>query len=76
MTNKKSPNPIGFFAPGNYLCKCAICGNTFKGDKRAVECEPCATSGKEAFDKLSPKEQEEVMRRNVEIFNNLIKGKQ
>lgn len=34
--------PIGGYAPGNYTCKCCICGNTFRGDKRAVQCKPCA----------------------------------
>jgi hypothetical protein len=34
--------PIGGFAPGEYLCKCHICGKEFTGDKRAVECQPCA----------------------------------
>lgn len=40
MEDKKYP--IGGYAPGNYTCKCCICGNTFRGDKRAVQCEPCA----------------------------------
>jgi hypothetical protein len=34
--------PIGGYAPGNYQCKCCICGNQFTGNKRAVQCEPCA----------------------------------
>lgn len=34
--------PIGGYEPGNYTCKCYICGNEFQGDKRAVQCEPCA----------------------------------
>lgn len=34
--------PIGGFAPGNYSCKCSTCKKTFRGDKRAVQCEPCA----------------------------------
>ena len=34
--------PIGGYAPGNYHCTCCICGNKFTGDKRAVQCEPCA----------------------------------
>lgn len=36
---------IGGFAPGEYLCKCHICGDEFTGDKRAVECKHCAISG-------------------------------
>ena len=35
-------SPIGGFAPGEYECKCCICGNVFMGDKRSVECRPCA----------------------------------
>ena len=34
--------PIGGFAPGDYMCNCITCKNTFSGDKRAVQCEPCA----------------------------------
>lgn len=33
---------IGAFAPGNYLCKCIACGETFGGDKRALNCLNCA----------------------------------
>jgi hypothetical protein len=35
--------PIGGYAPGYYYCKCCDCGQQFFGDKRAVQCEPCAT---------------------------------
>ena len=41
MKNKKYP--IGGFAPGNYQCKCVSCKEFFIGDKRAVQCEDCAT---------------------------------
>lgn len=36
--------PIGGYAPGNYTCKCLTCGEHFAGDKRATQCEPCATT--------------------------------
>jgi hypothetical protein len=36
--------PIGGYAPGNYMCTCVICKQQFFGDKRAVQCEPCAIS--------------------------------
>jgi hypothetical protein len=36
--------PIGGYAPGNYHCTCATCGGGFIGDKRAVQCEPCAVA--------------------------------
>jgi len=35
--------PIGGYAPGNYTCNCVTCKKQFIGDKRAVQCEPCAT---------------------------------
>lgn len=34
--------PIGGFAPGNYMNTCTECKEDFIGDKRAVQCEPCA----------------------------------
>jgi hypothetical protein len=34
--------PIGGYAPGNYTCICCICKKEFQGDKRTVQCEPCA----------------------------------
>jgi Zn-finger protein len=40
MNNKRYP--IGGYAPGNYLCKCKICGVEFIGDKRSWQCEDCA----------------------------------
>lgn len=59
--------PIGGYAPGNYDCKCCICGEQFAGDKRAVQCEPCAVKDKAVFDALSPTEQEELIKRNSAI---------
>lgn len=35
--------PIGGYGPGNYWNKCVTCKAQFMGDKRAVQCEPCAT---------------------------------
>ncbi len=35
--------PIGGYAPGYYGCTCITCKKEFMGDKRAVQCEPCAT---------------------------------
>lgn len=40
--HEENKYPIGGYAPGNYLCKCCICSCEFQGDKRAVQCEPCA----------------------------------
>lgn len=39
---KKNKYPIGGYTPGNYSCHCTICKEKFQGDKRAVQCEPCA----------------------------------
>lgn len=33
---------IGAFAPGDYVCKCSVCGGQFCGDKRAGHCLNCA----------------------------------
>lgn len=30
------------YAPGDYTCRCHVCGNEFAGDKRAVMCIACA----------------------------------
>jgi Zn-finger protein len=38
----KSKYPIGGYAPGNYISTCTTCKTEFIGDKRAVQCEPCA----------------------------------
>lgn len=37
-----SKYPIGGFAPGSYWCNCVTCKEKFMGDKKAVQCEPCA----------------------------------
>jgi hypothetical protein len=66
--------PIGGYAPGNYSCKCCVCGAKFIGDKRAVECEPCAMKDKEAFDKLSPEAQVELINRNAEAARQLFEN--
>lgn len=63
--------PIGGYAPGNYQCHCATCGGSFKGDKRAVQCEPCAISDRAKFDALSPDEQQELMQRNAKIIKEV-----
>jgi hypothetical protein len=34
--------PIGLFAPGSYMCRCATCEQSFTRDKRAIQCETCA----------------------------------
>jgi hypothetical protein len=39
---KPKQYPIGGYAPGYYSCTCVTCKKEFTGDKRAVQCEPCA----------------------------------
>jgi len=34
--------PRGAWAPGDYYCTCTACGTVFLGDKRAMQCAPCA----------------------------------
>lgn len=36
------------YAPGAYQCKCTSCGKAFTGDKRAIQCLPCAANSSEA----------------------------
>ena len=33
---------LGMYAPGNYYCKCHDCGVEYIGDKRSIQCYPCA----------------------------------
>ena len=42
MSEKGSPWPLGWHAPGDYLCTCHRCGGQFQGDKRSHECLACA----------------------------------
>jgi|SRR5882672_1065128 len=41
---RAKPWPLMFYAPGEYFCNCPGCGEVFQGDKRAVECLPCAAA--------------------------------
>ena len=59
MEDKKYP--IGGFAPGNYMCTCSTCGERFTGDKRAVQCEPCAT-------KIDVLELGQIVENNIDKF--------
>lgn len=67
--NMEKKYPIGGYAPGNYQRHCGTCGGGFFGDKRSFQCEPCALNDKAKFDALSPSEQEELVKRNVELLN-------
>jgi hypothetical protein len=42
LPQEEAKYPIGGYAPGYYGCTCVTCKKEFTGDKRAVQCEPCA----------------------------------
>jgi hypothetical protein len=63
--------PIGGYAPGNYLCNCVNCKNEFQGDKRAVQCEPCAVAAEEAWKKLNREEQLAGLRKAAEQMEQI-----
>lgn len=48
--------PIGGYAPGNYRRLCYTCKVGFDGDKRAIQCEPCAVA--DLREKLKPYDQQ------------------
>lgn len=72
MEEKKYP--IGGFAPGNYYNRCTTCERSFFGDKRAVQCEPCALEAKARFDALDPNDKELLIKRNARIANYMFSG--
>lgn len=74
VNNMEKKYPIGGYAPGDYYCTCATCKTQFQGDKMAVQCEPCAVTAKERFDKLDPNEQELLIKRNARIANFMFSG--
>lgn len=74
MTEKKYP--IGGYAPGNYSCHCATCEQPFKGDKRAVQCEPCAIKSEEWYNTLTEEGKKEHWKKVAEAYNELVNKKQ
>lgn len=70
--------PIGGYAPGNYMCNCSTCEKQFIGDKRAVQCEPCAIemTKKETFEEylqnLKDRRTEDSYKYTDEDFENYI----
>ena len=42
VPKEEAKYPIGGYAPGYYGCTCVTCKTEFMGDKKAVQCEPCA----------------------------------
>ncbi len=79
---KEEPKyPIGGFAPGNYHCTCVNCKVQFRGDKRAVQCEPCAIEMTNTKIKVNDKKGIEIDRQEslnlkkleLQLDNNLAK---
>lgn len=56
MVEEKRKYPILGYAPGSYVCYCVDCKDEFSGDKRAVQCETCATD--KSYDILIKQNQE------------------
>ncbi len=40
---------IGMWAPGSYMCTCFDCEDQFTGDKRALQCLPCAIKSEQGY---------------------------
>jgi hypothetical protein len=62
--------PIGGYAPGNYRCTCVTCKTKFMGDKRAVQCEPCAIK----MTQEEPKQKIIASEEDAKIFVEAIKN--
>jgi hypothetical protein len=71
MEQKKYP--IGGYAPGSYQCTCCECKTTFIGDKRAIQCEPCAIAAEEKYNALTDEERAEFDKRRKEEFEQFVK---
>jgi hypothetical protein len=69
IPQEESKYPIGGYAPGFYSCKCINCKTEFIGDKRAVQCEPCAIKmiQEEPKKEWNPTQGEEVW---IKVFSN------
>lgn len=65
--------PIGGYAPGNYHNRCTTCERSFFGDKRSFECEPCGTKSQSEWDALTPEQQDERVKKNMEIWKEFQK---
>jgi hypothetical protein len=63
--------PIGGYAPGNYYCNCITCKQQFFGDKRAVQCEPCAIEMVNVKVNINKQTEESKQDLEKDIFENL-----
>lgn len=66
MTEQKYP--IGGYAPGNYHNRCCTCERSFFGDKRAVQCEPCAVADQQKYNAMTHEERAAHDRKVVEAI--------
>lgn len=62
---KRRGFPLSGYAPGNYMNICCDCKEQFEGDKRAIQCLPCAAESvnrviESLHDRLTKREQELV----------------
>lgn len=66
--------PIGGFAPGNYSGRCVNCKEEFIGDKRVVQCEPCAINAvnKSNTQALAKLHKLETALQNIKFSNDTI----
>lgn len=71
MDKNNKEYPINGFAPGFYSCKCVDCKKQFMGDKRAVQCEPCATKAKQ--EQLTEIPKEEIEERRNKAYTQELK---
>ena len=71
--NNEPVYPIGGYAPGEYFCICSTCNEKYIGARRSFQCLACGTKSKAEWDALTPGQQEERLKRNVEIYNEFIK---
>lgn len=65
--------PIGGYAPGGYQNKCCNCGKMFIGDKRAIQCEPCAVAADEWYNSLSTEERAKFDKERKDEFDQFMK---
>ena len=69
--------PIGGYAPGYYSCTCITCKKEFTGDKRAVQCEPCAIettkekSKQKTLEEAAENYASKKLQRPITIYNPL-----
>lgn len=64
--------PIGGYAPGEYYCTCGTCNERFIGAKRSFQCLPCGTKSEAEWNALTPEQQEERLKKNLEAYNEFI----